>query len=120
MNRWGAAAIALWAILLAPDGACADGLDRVREMLDVIDAYVEARSLEQACPDWRLDRAKAHAALSEFELSERNFRAPGFLYNKTVAASERAHELGRGAACAAAASRFGPAGAIESGWMAPR
>ena len=120
MNRWGAAAIALSAFLLAPDGVHADGLDRVREMLDVIDAYVEARSLEQVCPDWRLDHAKARAALSEFELSERNFRAPGFLYKKTVAASERARELGRAAACSAAATRFGPGGAIESGWMAPR
>ena len=120
MKRWGVAAIALSAFLLALDGVRADELDHVRQMLDVIDAYVEARSLEQVCPDWRLDHAKARAALGEFELSERNFRAPGFLYNKTVAASERARELGRAAACSAAAYRFGPGGAIESGWMTLR
>ena len=71
MKRWGVAAIALSAFLLALDGVRADELDHVRQMLDVIDAYVEARSLEQVCPDWRLDHAKARAALGEFELSER-------------------------------------------------
>ena len=50
MNRWGVAAIAPSAFLFAANGVRADELDRVRQMLDVIDAYVEARSLGQGLP----------------------------------------------------------------------
>ena len=115
-----AAAIVVSALSLAPSRGSGQDFDRVKEMLDVIDAYVEAAGLERACPDWRLNRARTRAALGQFQLGERNFRPPGFLYDKAVAASDRARGLGPAAACAAAATRFGPSGWVESGWMAKR
>ncbi len=115
-----AAIVALLASALAPDFGRGQGLGQVETMLDVIDHYVDARGLERACPDWRLDRGKTGAALARYGLRERNFNPPGFLYRKAASATERALSLGRQAACAEASSEFGPHGWIESNWMARR
>ena len=90
------------------------------KLLTFADNYAIALALEQKCPSWRVDRAKASIVLAASGLPEDAFEAPGPLHDRFTAAADRVTTLHEDRACDMAENLFGPNGVGVRGLMKRR
>ncbi len=112
--------VAVLAAALFSSPAFATDIVVTPRLLIFTENYAIAIALEQRCPTWRMDRAKAAIALTMSGLPDDAYERPGPLHDRFMEAGAKVDRMDVDTACDAAEMLFGPDGTVSAGFMKKR